>query len=316
MVPHPGPRSSRHRCGEPLGTAIGLPGKTVGLTRPDLCGHNTDTMHTQTAPVPTAFSGNIPRYYDSGLGPLFFEPFSKHLGARIAERSPDAVLELACGTGRLTRRMMEGLPAGARVVATDVNPAMLQFAQQAIADPRIEWGVVDAVELPYPDAHFDLVVAQFGVMFYADRTKAYRQALRVLRPGGRLLFTCWNALEANPVAKLTQDVVKHFFPVDTPAFYTIPFAYHDRAVIREEVLSAGFARVDLELASLEGRSPGAHEAAIGLLEGSPIHTAIMDRDPDALPAMRDLLRANLTAAYGKGELHVPLSAWIVEAVKP
>lgn len=272
-------------------------------------------MQTLNAPVNTAFSGSIPQHYDSGLGPMFFEPFAQQLGDRIAELAPASVLELACGTGRLTRHMSRRLDTVARIVATDVNPAMLRFAQQAIADPRVEWNTVDAVELPYPDSSFDLVVAQFGVMFYSDRLQAYREALRVLKPGGRLIFTCWNELEANPAAHITQHVVSEFFPVDTPAFYTVPFAYHDRELIREEVLDAGFARIKLGLAALTGRAASAIDAARGLLEGSPIHTAIMDRDPYALPAMRQMLAADLAAEFGIEELQVPLSAWVVEAVK-
>ncbi|MBK8498951.1 MAG: class I SAM-dependent methyltransferase [Flavobacteriales bacterium] len=272
-------------------------------------------MQTLKAPVNTAFSGSIPQHYDSGLGPLFFEPFAQHLGERIAELAPANVLELACGTGRLTRHITHRLDPAARIVATDVNPAMLLFAQRAIADPRVEWNTVDAVALPYPDASFDLVVAQFGVMFYSDRVEAYREALRVLKPGGRLLITSWGRLEANPAARITQRVVSEFFPLDTPAFYTVPFAYHDRELIREEVLESGFERIKMGLAALTGHAATAIAAARGLLEGSPIHTAIMDRDPYALPAMREMLAANLAAEFGFAELQVPLSAWVVEAVK-
>lgn len=272
-------------------------------------------MQTLKSPVNTAFSGSIPQHYDSGLGPMFFEPFATLLGERIAVNAPASVLELACGTGRLTRHLAARLRPDANIMATDVNPAMLQFAQRAITDPRVAWSVVDAVELPYPDATFDLVVAQFGVMFYSDRMKAYREALRVLKPGGRLLFTCWDQLEANPAARITQRVVERFFPVDTPAFYTVPFAYHDRELIREEVLTAGFTRVALDLVAPTGHAATAAAAAQGLLEGSPIHTAIMDRDPHALPAMRQLLAADLAAEFGQKNLRVPLSAWVVEAVK-
>lgn len=272
-------------------------------------------METLNAPINTAFSGSIPRNYDAGLGPMFFEPFSLLLADRITDLAPDRVLELACGTGRLTRHIAARLQPASRIVATDVNPAMLQFAQQVIIDPRVEWNVVDAVELPYPDASFDLVVAQFGVMFYSDRVRSYREALRVLKPGGRLLFTCWNKLEANPVAHATQHVVKRFFPIDTPAFYTVPFSYHERTLIREEVLQAGFSRIELELADVEGMSESNAIAARGLLEGSPIHTAIMDRDPEALPAMLEMLAADLAAGFGTHDLRVPLSAWVVEARK-
>ncbi|MFZ1687409.1 MAG: class I SAM-dependent methyltransferase [Flavobacteriales bacterium] len=272
-------------------------------------------METLNAPVNTAFSGSIPEQYDAHLGPLFFEPFALHLAAHIAGLAPGKVLELACGTGRLTRHLAERLQPVSSITASDVNPAMLQFAQRVINSARIEWNVVDAVDLPYPDASFDLVVAQFGVMFYSDRVKAYREALRVLKPGGRLLFTCWNKLEANPTARLTQEVVRRFFPTDTPAFYTVPFSYHDRAVIREEVLLGGFTRVVLDLAALTGYADRAADAAKGLLEGSPIHTAILDRDADALPAMRKMLGTDLAAAFGAVDLAVPLSAWVVEAIK-
>ncbi len=271
-------------------------------------------MNTASArPINVQFSGSIPRNYDTHLGPLFFEPFSELLAERVAALAPSAVLELACGTGRLTRHIARRLDKSARIVATDINPAMLQFAREELLNDRIEWNVVDAVSLPYPDKSFDLIVVQFGVMFYSDRMKAYREAVRVLRPGSRLLFSCWNRVDENPAAWATQGVVAKFFPVDPPAFYTIPFAYHESMLIREEVLTAGFDRVQLELLKPEGYARTAADAAVGLLEGSPIHTAILDRDPLMLPAMRTELEARLATRFGRTDLRVPLSAWAVEA---
>ena len=272
-------------------------------------------MKTSAAPINTAFSGSIPSNYDEYLGPLFFEPFSQHLGAHIAQLAPTAVLELACGTGRLTRQMDAHLPGTSTIVATDVNPAMLQVAQEQLGGRGIEWNVVDAVSLPYPDARFDLVVAQFGVMFYSDRAKAYREALRVLKPGGRLLFTCWDEVEKNPAAHITQQVIKEFFPTDTPAFYTVPFSYHDKELIREEVLLAGFDHIHCEQVTLEGYAGSEAMAARGLLEGSPIHTSILDRDPFALPVMLTELGNRLARRFGAKDLRVPLNAWVVEAIK-
>ncbi len=273
-------------------------------------------MNTATArPINVQFSGSIPRNYDDHLGPMFFEPFSELLAERIAALAPAAVLELACGTGRLTRHIARRLDKSARIVATDINPAMLDFAKQQLHHEGIEWNTVDAVALPYPDQSFDLVVAQFGVMFYSDRPQAFREALRVLRPGGRLLFTTWNRLDANPAAKATQAVVEKFFPIDPPAFYTIPFAYHETMRIREEVLTAGFDRAQIELLEPQGDARTAVDAATGLLEGSPIHTAIVDRDPNLLPAMRTELEARLATLFEHSDLSVPLSAWAVEARK-
>jgi ubiquinone/menaquinone biosynthesis C-methylase UbiE len=264
-------------------------------------------------PVNIQFSDEIPRNYDEHLGPLFFEPYGELLAARVAALAPRAVLELACGTGRLTRHIAGRLDKAARIVATDVNPAMLGYAKQQLPDEGIEWNLADAMSLPFPDKSFDLVVAQFGVMFFSDRTQAYREALRVLRPGGRLLLTTWNRLEANPAAKATQEVVKQYFPVDPPAFYTIPFAYHESMRIREDLLTAGFGRVQMELLEPEGHEHSAAGAAVGLLEGTPIRNAIMDRDPHMLPAMLKTLEVRLAKLFGLTDLHVPLSAWAVEA---
>jgi ubiquinone/menaquinone biosynthesis C-methylase UbiE len=268
---------------------------------------------TKSGTINVQFSGSIPRNYDEHLGPLFFEPFAEKLAERVAALDPQAVLELACGTGRLTRHLAKRLDPAVRIAATDINPAMLGFAQQGLPTAGVEWNTVDAVDLPYADATFDVVVAQFGVMFYSDRSKAYREAVRVLKPGGRLLFTCWNSIEDTPTARITQSVVDQFFPVDPPAFYTIPFAYHESMLIREEVLTAGFGRVQMELLELEGAADTAANAARGLLEGSPIHTAITDRDPFLLPVMRTELEYRLAARFGARSLRVPLSAWAVEA---
>lgn len=273
------------------------------------------TAPTKAGAINISFSGSIPANYDAHLGPMFFEPFAKELTERIDLLAPSAVLELACGTGRLTRHLAERLPRDTRIVSTDINPAMLAFAQESVSVKGIEWSAVDAVQLPYPDASFDLVVVQFGVMFYSDRSKAYREALRVLRPGGRLLFTTWNSMEHNPVAHATQRVIEQFFPVDPPAFYTVPFAYHDRGLMQEELRSSGFDRVELVLLELHGKVPTAADAAMGLLEGSPIHTAIMDRDPFLLPQMRTALEQRLAERFGTQGLEVPVSAWVAEAVK-
>ena len=272
-------------------------------------------METLKAPINTAFSGSIPEHYDAQLGPLFFEPFAIHIAPPIAAMAPRSVLELACGTGRLTRQMDAHLDPSTRIVATDVNPAMLHFAQETMSARGITWERVDAVELPFPDASFDVVVAQFGVMFYSDRVRSYQEAMRVLRPGGTLVFTCWDRIEENPAARTTQEVVKAFFPIDTPAFYQVPFAYHDRDLIREEVLSAGFQGVGLKVVTLEGQATTASEAAKGLLEGSPIHTAIVDRDPALLPRMREELTSRLAERFGRNDLRVPIQAWVVEARK-
>lgn len=266
--------------------------------------------------VPIAFSGSIPPNYDSYLGPLFFEPFAIDMAQRLRHLQPKALLEVAAGTGRVTRHLPEVLPQGALIVATDVNSAMVDFARAHLKEhTSIQWDVADAVSLSYPNEQFDCVVSQFGVMFYSDRRKAYAEAYRVLRSGGVFLFNAWDHLNRNPVARLTDDILAHFFPTDTPAFYKVPFSYHDANEIREDIESAGFEIASMQVLHLTGYAATAEDAASGLLEGTPAYTAITERDATLLPAMKKALAEDLATMFGEQDLHVPLQARVVMAVK-
>src|SRR5687768_13579650 len=123
-----------------------------------------------------AFAGSIPAIYDSALGPMFFEPYARDLAKRLKVRSGDAVLEIAAGTGIVTRRLLKRLPAGAELVATDLNNAMIEIAKAKVdTDPRLRWQQADAGALPFPDQSFDAVVCQFGLMFFPDKVSALRE---------------------------------------------------------------------------------------------------------------------------------------------
>jgi len=273
-------------------------------------------MMTTQNQVPIAFSGSIPPNYDTFLGPLFFEPFALDIAERIRHLQPKALLEVAAGTGRVTKHLPEVLPNGALIVATDLNPAMVNFAKERFAEhTSINWEVVDAVSLPYQNKQFDCVVSQFGVMFYSDRRKAYAEAFRVLRPGGVFLFNAWDNLSRNPAARLTDETLTHFFPTDTPAFYKVPFSYHDANEIREDLTSVGFEIASMQVLKLTGYADSAENAATGLLEGTPVHTAILERDAALLPMMKKALAEDLAAIFGEKDLQVPLQARVVMAVK-
>ncbi len=263
-----------------------------------------------------AFSGNIPANYDAYLGPLFLEPFAMAVANQIGKRQPKTVLEVACGTGRVTRHLPATLASGGMIIATDVNPAMLNYARETLAKfDNINYDVVDAVELPYPAAAFDCVLSQFGVMFYSDRPKAYAEAFRTLRPGGTFFFTAWDKLEPNPAARLADETLRQFFPTNTPAFYQVPFAYHDEQRMRDDLASAGFENIRIETLSLTGHADTAEVAARGLLEGTPAHTAIIERDEAMLPVMEKFLASELAGQFGQVNLRVPIQARLVVAVK-
>jgi ubiquinone/menaquinone biosynthesis C-methylase UbiE len=178
-----------------------------------------NTLQTQTN---ISFSGSIPTYYDADLGPMFFEPYATEMALGIKDLKPSSILELACGTGRLTKFLPLTLAKkGGTLIATDINPAMLEHAKHTVAWRDIDWKVVDAMELPYGDDLFDVVTAQFGVMFYPDKRIAYKETCRVLRPGGSFIFSAWDSLAHNPIAQLTSELITEFFPVDTPGSNTV-----------------------------------------------------------------------------------------------
>ncbi len=263
-----------------------------------------------------AFSGSIPSNYDRHLGPLFFEPFALDMAQRVKNLQPKNILEVACGTGRVTKLIAANLPEDAIFVASDLNPAMVGFAKNAVPPhPALRWDTMDAVSLPCACGKLDLLVSQFGVMFYSDRRAAYSEAWRALKPGGAFLFNAWDELNHNPAARLADEVIAEFFPVDTPAFYKTPFSYYDETVIRQDLAFGGFYEVRMELLQLTGFAETPEAAAKGLLQGTPVHTAIVERDADLLPEMEEVLAERLSLHFGNANLRVPLQARVVTAVK-
>lgn len=163
-----------------------------------------------------AFARSIPDLYQRYLVPLIFEPYAVDLVDRIASRSLDSVLELAAGTGVVTRRLASVLPEGVSIVATDLNPPMLDLASKIGTARHVEWRQADAMQLPFANGMFDAVVCQFGVMFFPDRSKAFAEARRVLRPGGGLIFNAWDRIEENEFADTVTTAVGALFPDDPP----------------------------------------------------------------------------------------------------
>jgi len=155
----------------------------------------------------TAFSGSIASIYDDYLGPLIFEPYAQDLANRLSALRAERVLETAAGTGIVTHALLRVLSGGASVVATDLNQPMLDRAAERVASSRVSWQKADAQSLPFPDGAFDAVVCQFGVMFFPDKQKAFREARRVLRPGGRFIFNVWDGIEHNEFADLVNAAV-------------------------------------------------------------------------------------------------------------
>ena len=245
------------------------------------------------------------------MGPLLFEPFAKLVAQGAALLQPDRILETAAGTGIVTRALHLTVPR-AQIVATDVNPAMLAVAAQRLDSDRVSFQPADAQDLPFDDESFDLVVCQFGVMFFPEKIRANEEARRVLRSGGHYLLVSFDRLEFNPVPKAAGNAVAELFPDEPPAYMERgPFSYADPALIEHDLLAAGFTKIKLETVALTS-CVSARDAAQGLVLGSPFRAEIERRDPSVL----DRALNAVTAALRRwDETDAPISAHVVTAAK-
>ena len=262
-----------------------------------------------------AFTGSVPGMYDRYMGPLLFRPYADEIARRANELQPKRVLETAAGTGIVTEALHKALP-DAEIVATDLNAAMLDVAAERFASSNVRFQPADALDLPFEDARFDLVVCQFGVMFYPDKVRGNAEARRVLRDGGRYLVAIWDRLERNPVSRAAAEAGARLFPDHSDNFMKrVPFGYHDPALIEHDLLAAGFTDIEFETVELRSRSPSARDAALGLVQGTPLRAEIEAIAPDAL----ELVTATATEALGRFEgpdgLDAPMSAHLVTAIR-
>lgn len=261
------------------------------------------------------FSGTIPASYDQYLGPVLFEPFAIDLALRLEARPGKRILELACGTGRLTAHLVS-LAGYDQVTATDVNPDMLAYAARKIgSNPRLAWHRVDGVDLPYLDASFDTVICQFGWMFFSDKVQAVKEARRVLKPGGKLIFNVWNSLEENPWSRLADRLLQDYFPENPPAFFKTPFGYFDPEMIRRDLAEGGFSEFSLESLRFNG-NPGQGELlAQGLVYGTPVSNELAGRNPEQFQAFYQQMLREQKRLFDSGERPATLQAWVVTAEK-
>jgi len=260
------------------------------------------------------FSGSIPAAYDRHLGPLLFQPFAEDLADRLNVDGDRSVLELACGTGILTRVLRSRLAPSVKITATDLNEPMFRAAGGKFGTGEmVHWQQADACHLPFADQAFDAVLCQFGLMFVPDKGLAVREARRVLKPGGQFLFNVWDSMEHNALGRLTHHTVTSFFEKDPPTFYQVPFGYHDPAEIRRILQEAGFGDVEVTVVEKVSRGARAQDAAIGLIEGNPIAVAIAERDPSLVPVITSAVAKAIEEQFGAGELRAPMRAIVVQA---
>jgi SAM-dependent methyltransferase len=260
----------------------------------------------------TAFGTTYAELYDRYLGPMLFAPYARTFAERAAALNPHTVLETAAGTGIVTRDLSKALPAGS-ITATDLNQPMIDRAKTTSELANVAWRQADAMTLPFTDASFDLVVCQFGVMFFPDKQAAFREARRVLRPEGSLLFVVWDDWKQMPTAPLAiaANVVAQLIGCDPIALVSPP--YHDEGVIRTDLAAAGFRHIEVDRISRPAKAASARDAAVATVHGSLIRGVIEAIAPGKLAEATDAVERALRAELGDGRIVGATKALVVFA---
>jgi ubiquinone/menaquinone biosynthesis C-methylase UbiE len=269
------------------------------------------------ASIDNRFAGSIPDIYDRHLVPLIFESYARDLVERVVQVGSQQVLETAAGTGVLTRALASRLPAHARMVATDLNQPMLDYAKGRMPrDDRIAWRQADALALPFADQSFDAVACQFGVMFFPDKTQGYREAHRVLKTGGRFFFSVWDQISANEFADVVTGALARLFENDPPLFMArTPHGYHDVAKIRDELAAAGFATISVETRDDVSRATSPRDVAIAYCQGTPLRNEIEARDASRLDEATQIAAEELARRFGSGPIEGRIRAHVFAAIR-
>jgi ubiquinone/menaquinone biosynthesis C-methylase UbiE len=263
------------------------------------------------------FTGSIPEHYDQGLGPVIFVDYAADMAHRVAACAPARVLETAAGSGIVTRQLRDVLPIGIQLTATDLNAPMLDVARTKFQPgEQVEFKPADAMALPFEDGSFDAVVCQFGVMFFPDKAKSYREVYRVLAPGGRYLLSVWDSHRSNPWARIAHEVCGRFFPADPPQFYNVPFSYYQADAIKGSLAEAGFTDIEAAVAPLEKDIVDIAAFARGTVYGNPLIDQIRVRGGVEPERIVNAILQEFRSQFGAEPGRMPLQAIMFSARKP
>lgn len=261
----------------------------------------------------SVFAGSLPQTYETLLVPLIFEPYAEDLARRVGAMPISRLLEVAAGTGVVTRALAASLPESVSIVATDLNQPMLDQAAARGTSRPVEWRQADALQLPFDDGAFDAVVCQFGVMFYPDKARAHAEARRVLKPGGTYIFNVWDRLEENDIPHVVTTALASVFPENPPRFMArVPHGYYDRDAIRRDLTKGGFtSEVQIDTVAARSRAASARDAAVAFCHGTPLRSEIEARDASALARATDAAATAVEERFGRGPVDAGIKGLVI-----
>lgn len=215
--------------------------------------------------------------YENYMVPGLFAPCSAFLVEFVNPQPGERVLDVACGTGIVARHIAPRVGSHGKVIGLDLNPNMIRVARMAAEREglAIEWRTSPAEQLPFPDISFDLVLCQFGLMFFTDRHAALMEFYRVLKTGGRVGLSVWQGLDHHPFYQMLDDVTRRRFGKSS---VQAVFSLGDSGEIRNLLTGSGFQHVEIEPMSITAHFPNPEEFL----------TWEIDVDPAEIPAMQNL----------------------------
>lgn len=260
-----------------------------------------------------------PGNYQNFLVPVLFEAWTANLLDSVGPL-PRRVLDLACGTGVVTRALAAGFlgTAGpdARIVGADVNQGMLDVAARTPTAAPVEWVHTDAVRLDFEDASFDLITCQQGFQYFPDRAAAAAELHRVLAPGGGVALSVWKGLDDQPFfSGYVESLRRHLVP-EVVALQEGAFALGDPDAVLALLQGAGFTDVEAEPRTVPVRVREPHRFFAGFLAASPMAPAVEALGDDDRAALVSDIVANLSAHRDGQELLAPTSAFLYTARRP
>jgi ubiquinone/menaquinone biosynthesis C-methylase UbiE len=262
---------------------------------------------------PNFFEASVALNYEKYTGPATLEPFALDLAGRLNDETLKNVLEIACGTGRVTRHLVQHIPPRGTLIATDISADMIEVARSVVTNEKISWQVADAQELPFDDDSFDHVVCQFGLMFFPDKSKALREIYRVLRQGGKFLFNVWDSVEKNPRTVVFKKILDEQFD-DAPAETRLPHSLHDKNLLRRLLEDAGFNNIGIEEVTLTGyQHPD--DTIAGFSKGAMVNKFLSTKTELQRTALNKRLKEELINTFGKDGMRFPMRAIVAGAVK-
>ncbi len=260
------------------------------------------------------FTGEIPKYYEKYLGPLIFKEYAEDLAHRVSVPSNGVILEIAAGTGMATRKLRDTVSSDVHIIATDITNDMLDMAKKKFDDnDNIEFQLANAIDLPFEDSKFDVLVCQFSLMFFPNKIEALKEAKRVLKPGGTFIFNVWDSFKHNDFVRIVNQTVVNCLPFEPPIFFSVPFGFYNIEVIKELLYEAGFTELEIAVLPKISKSNEARDVASGFVLGTPVRLQIEESAEEPLEKIVDIVERSIGDEFGYNSLEANIQAIVFTA---